>query len=131
MVSPRKVFLQLRRSFVEMMKASPVYRRTAVVSALVVLLTVLLPLWRILPQAKDQPFIPLHYNVYVGVDNFGPWYALFVLPGLGITLLFINLVFEAVFFKREHVLSFFFAYATVFAEIVLLIAMILIVLLNL
>jgi len=131
MVSPRKVIIHLGRSFKELMAASPVYKRTAIVSALLVLLTTLLPLWRVLPQVKESPFIPLHYNIYLGVDSFGPWYSIFVLPGLGLTLLLINLIFEAVFFKREHVLSYFFAYATVFSEVILLVAMILIVLLNL
>lgn len=118
------------RSLRELLTGSAVYRRTAVLSALLVLATSLLPMWRIVPLAKNQPFIPLHYNIYLGVDNFGPWYAVFVLPGLGLALLLVNIIFEAVFFRREKVLSYFFAYATVFAELLLLAAMVLIVLLN-
>jgi len=126
-----KPFGQLRRAFVDLFASSPVYRRTAILSALLVAFMTLLPVWRIMPIASDKPFIPLHYNIYLGVDRFGPWYGVFLLPAIGATLLVINVMFEAVFFRREHVLSKFFAYATVFSEIVLFAAMVLIVLLNL
>lgn len=126
-----KMIARLWRSLKDLFSSSAIYRRTAILSAVLVVMTALLPLWRILPLAKDRPYIPLHYNVYLGVDNFGPWYGIFVLPGLGLTLLVVNIVFETVFFRREHILSKFFAIATVIAEAVLLIAMILIVLLNL
>ena len=107
------------------------YRRTAVASGILLVLTIALPVWRILPMAGQKPFIPLHYNVYVGVDAFGPWYDIFVLPVLGAALLVVNLIFQAVFFERERVLSAFFAVATLVTELVLLVAMVLIVLLNL
>lgn len=119
------------RALVELMTRQRVYRWTAILSLILVILTALLPLWRIFPQAEAKPYIPLHYNIYLGIDAFGPWYSIFFLPALGAALLIVNILFEALFFRREHVLSKFFAYATVFSEIVLLVAMILIVLLNL
>lgn len=115
----------------ELLRTSALYRRTAIASGVLLLLTVALPVWRILPMAGDRPFIPLHYNVYVGVDAFGPWYDVFVLPMLGAALLVVNLVFQAAFYERERVLSAFFAVATLVTEAVLLVAMVLIVLLNL
>jgi hypothetical protein len=126
----RKVFSEMISSLVELMTTHRVYRITAICSAILILLTFLLPVWRIAPQAAQRPFIPLHYNIYLGVDAFGPWYAIFILPCLGAALLFSNILFEAIFFRRERVLSSFFAYATVFSEIVLFVAMVLIVLLN-
>ncbi|MBU1705572.1 hypothetical protein KKG19_02495, partial [Patescibacteria group bacterium] len=71
-----------------------------------------------------------HYNIYFGIDRFGPWYYIFVPAALGGTLLIINLIFQTAFFRRESVLSYFFAVATVFSEIMLFVAMIFIVLLN-
>ncbi len=115
----------------DLMAASALYRRTAFVSAVLVLLAFVLPLWRIVPLAREQPFIPLHYNIYFGIDRFGPWYYVFAPAALGLALLLVNLVFEAVFFRRERVLSSFFAGATVFGEAVLFVSVVLIVLLNL
>ncbi len=100
-------------------------------SVIFVLLTVLLPLWRIMPFSEDRPFIPLHYNVHFGIDQFGPWYDIFRIPVLGLVLLVVNIFFQAAFYRREHVLSKFFAIATVVSEFILFVAMVLIVLLNL
>jgi hypothetical protein len=112
------------------MVSSKLYRYTAIVSGTFVLLSFALPAWRIVPIAQSQPYLPLHYNIYFGIDRFGPWYFVFFPAALGAALLLVNLGFEAVFFRREHVLSKFFAVATVFSEVVLFIAVVLIVLLN-
>ena len=103
----------------------------AAASGVLLTLTVALPLWRILPLAETKPFIPLHYNVYMGVDAFGPWYGVFALPALGAAVLAVNLALQSFFFKRERILSVFFAIATLASELVLLAAMLMIVLLNL
>jgi hypothetical protein len=126
-----KMRRQFHKSFVELMLFHPIYRRSALLSLILVLLTFLLPLWRIAPMVGKQDFIPLHYNIYFGIDRFGPWYYVFVPAALGFTLLVINIIFQAAFFRRESVLSYFFAIATVVVEVVLLVAMIFIVLLNL
>lgn len=118
-------------SIKDLLHTSAFYRRTATASGILLLLMIILPIWRILPIARDNPFIPLHYNVYVGIDSFGPWYGIFTLPFLGAALFITNLIFQAVFYRREHVLSIFFAIATIVTESVLLVAMVLIVLLNL
>ncbi len=126
-----KALRLFRRAIVDLLRTSALYRRTAIASGILLLLTIALPVWRILPMAGQKPFIPLHYNVYVGVDAFGPWYDIFVLPMLGAALLVVNLLFQAAFYERERVLSAFFAVATLVTELVLLVAMVLIVLLNL
>ncbi|NBS41394.1 hypothetical protein EBS80_01930 [bacterium] len=119
-----------RTDFLDLFRTSSLYRWTAAASGVLLLLTIALPVWRILPLSSVKPFIPLHYNVYMGVDAFGPWYDVFVLPALGFVLLAVNLVFQVVFFRRERILSVFFAVATVASEAVLLAAMLMIVLLN-
>lgn len=121
----------LRDAFVELARTSFLYRWTAIASGVLVVLSAALPAWRILPIAGDRPYIPLHYNVYVGIDSFGPWYGIFVLPALGLGLLVVNTAFQAVFYRREHILSVFFAVATVATELVLFVATVLIVLMNL
>ena len=121
----------LRKDFKDLLKTSKLYRRTTIVSGVLLSLTLALPAWRILPIASTTPFIPLHYNVYMGIDESGPWQQVFVLPAIGFVLLLVNTIFQVFLHKREKVLSTFFAIATVASEAILLVSMVLIVLLNL
>lgn len=99
-------------------------------SVLTLALTLTLPIWRIVPLAGEKPFLPLHYNVYFGVDRFGPWWQVFVPPTLGLLFLLVALVMQARFYRSEPMLARFFAVSTVLLETALLIAMALLVLLN-
>ncbi|MBU0646419.1 hypothetical protein KJ611_03010 [Patescibacteria group bacterium] len=121
---------QYTRNFIDLLKHHKIYSWSTVISLVLVILTFALPAWRVLPLVQEQDFLPLHYNIYFGIDRFGPWYYIFVPAALGGTLLIINLIFQTAFFRRESVLSYFFAVATVFSEIMLFVAMIFIVLLN-
>lgn len=125
------VLNRLASSFADLVRSSALFRWTAAVSLALVILTLALPAWKIAPLSESAPFIPLHYNIYIGIDRFGPWYYAFIPGALGATLLVVNAVFQAVFFRRERVLSSFFAVATVFAESMLFVAIVLTVLLNL
>ena len=111
-----------------MMHSSKLYRWTAALSVFLLVLTVVLPVWRVIPLAAEQPFIPLHYNVYLGVDRFGPVRDLFFLPALGLLILLFNLGMQTHFSKHEKLLARFFAISTPLFEFFFLIAMGLIVL---
>jgi hypothetical protein len=121
---------QFFKSFCELLKQNAFSRWTSLMSVLLFAATLALPIWRIVPIASEQPFIPLHYNVYFGVDRFGPWYAIFVLPILGFIFLIINVALQVHFVSREKILTRFFAVSTVILELIFLIAMFLIILLN-
>ena len=114
----------------DLFKNSSFYRWITIVSLLLVIGTLVLPLWRLIPNLGEETFIPLHYNIYFGIDRFGPWYYIFILPALGFFLLLINVVFESIFVKREHVLSVFFAITTIVVETMLFGSMLFIVLMN-
>ena len=94
-------------------------------------LNFILPILRILPLKEARPFIPLHYNIYFGVDQFGPLDKIFLLPILGFCLFLLNVIFQTVAFRREKLLAFIIAVATVILEGIFFGAMVLIVLLNL
>lgn len=121
----------LRNDVKELLKTSKLFRRTTLVSGVLLILTAALPAWKILPISADNPYIPLHYNVYMGIDESGPWQRVFVLPAIGLGLLVVNTILQVVLHKREKVLSTFFAVTTVAGEAILLVSMVLIVLLNL
>jgi len=127
-------FLRLKhavQTYRDLFASSRSYRWTTIASLALVACMVVLPLVRLLPTIGGDPFIPLHYNIYFGVDRFGPWYDAFAIPGVGVGLLLLNLVFEGMYFRQEHALAKFFAVATLAAESILFISMVFIVLLNL
>jgi hypothetical protein len=121
---------QFFKSFRELLTHGRFARWTFVVSVVLFLATLGLPVWRILPLAKEQPFIPLHYNIYFGVDRFGPWYHAFIIPALGLLFLLVSLIMQTHFFKKEKMLSTFFAISAIFLEFTFLVAMVLLLLLN-
>jgi hypothetical protein len=114
-----------------MLKTRALHLWTLVLSVIFLIGTVALPLWRIVPLSEQEPFIPLHYNIYFGVDRFGPWYGIFWIPALGVLLFFLNLGFQTLHVRHEKHLAVIFAITNVFLQFGLLAAMFLIVLANL
>ncbi|MBU1132379.1 hypothetical protein KKC32_04005 [Patescibacteria group bacterium] len=78
----------------------------------------------------DQAFIPLHYNIYLGVDSYGRWEKLFLLPGAGILFWFVNSLFAAILFSKKEILSYFLSLTSTILQVFLLISTIFIVLIN-
>jgi len=78
---------------------------------------------------SSSEFIPLHYNIYFGIDLIGPWYKVFVIPILGLVVFFINLLLSYII--KIKVLSYFLIGSSVFAQFILLIGSIFVILLNL
>jgi len=113
-----------------MFQKNKIVRYSTVISSLFLLGTFFLPVWRILPLAKDVPYIALHYNIYLGVDRFGPVNAILYLPAIGLFFLLLNLFIQARSYKLQKTLSLFFAASTPLLEFILFVAMVLIVLIN-
>ncbi len=80
-------------------------------------------------QPTDAP-IPLHYNIYFGVDYIDMWYKVYVLPLFGILVGLINCFFIYWFYLKEKLLSYFLAVNTVFVHIFLFMGTYLIIWLN-
>jgi hypothetical protein len=58
--------------------------------------------WRLFPQVMGRASVPLHYNVYVSVDAFGPWWMLFFAPALGALTMLINGVLVVLSFQQAR-----------------------------
>jgi hypothetical protein len=130
-VHPHKKSLQvIWKSFKRMFRKNRMVQRTTALSVLLLLATFLLPVLRILPMAEQTPFIALHYNIYLGVDRFGPIQHLFFIPFTGLLFLLVNIFVQARSWKSQKTLSLFFAAASPLLQFILLVAMILIVLIN-
>lgn len=124
----------LRRASVESFKttwqASKLFRICFLVSFAPWLLFTAMPFFRLLPNGETGKYIPLHYNIYFGVDKFGPWYLVFELSVFGLIVLLLNTWLAARFFEGEPVLSKFLSVATLLIQIMLLAAMYFTILLN-
>lgn len=50
--------------------------------------------------------IPLHYNIYFGIDLLGPWWYFFILPFAGFATLVINCILSILLYARERVAAY-------------------------
>ncbi len=74
--------------------------------------------------------VPLHYNIFVGIDAFGPWWMLFEIPAEALVIAVANGIIAATFLKKKSMLALALWIATLFIGILSLIALVRIVLIN-
>jgi len=79
---------------------------------------------------KEQSYIPLHYNIYTGIDLFGSWQRIFIWPAIGLIILIVNLVLAIILYEKKEIISHFLSFAATFTQIFLLIATLLTILIN-
>ena len=64
--------------------------------------------WLLYTNYKDySEYVPLHYNIYFGIDLYGPWYQILLIPASGFLIIFINTVLSYILYKRVRLLSIF------------------------
>ncbi len=125
----QKRFQHFFADFTEMIFL-PRYKGSAILAFVFLVLSAALPVWLVVPLREARPFIPLHYNIYFGVDRLGPWFQIFFIPGLACLLFILNLVLQTAAFRHQHFLATLISIATVLLNFVFLVAMVLIILLN-
>lgn len=105
------------------------FRDKLIIICLVITFVTNLIIWLVLYyKIKPNPEpIPLHYNIYFGIDLIGQWYKIYFIPGFGFLIFFINLLLSSIIYKREKIISYFLVLATCIAQIVLLGASLLII----
>jgi hypothetical protein len=87
--------------------------------------------WRFIPLVKPGEPMPLHFNIYFGIDFIGEWYKLLFIPLLGIIFILTNFFLADILYLRDKIISFFLLGASTFAQIILFIAVYMIILINL
>ncbi|MBN1779212.1 MAG: hypothetical protein JW816_03270 [Candidatus Buchananbacteria bacterium] len=80
---------------------------------------------------KFEADIPLHYNIYFGIDNFGSKNDLYFLPIFASIVLVINFLISLYSFFKEKMLTYFLVGGSILVQILALLASIAIILLNL
>ena len=66
--------------------------------------------------------IPLHFNIYTGIDVVDYWYKVFVIPGFGLFLLLVNSIVGAALYKREKFIAYLLLIGNLCVQIILLVA---------
>ncbi len=84
--------------------------------------------WRIEPS--ELP-VPLHYNIYFGIDLIGPWWHLYLIPFSGTALICINLVLSFILYTRLRLPARFLVAVAAALQVAVLAATMLIVIENL
>ncbi len=75
--------------------------------------------------------IPLHYNAYYGVDYLGDYKKIFVIPAVGLIIIFANIILSFLLAKKCKFASQLLIFIIPFIQILLMVATISIVLFNL
>lgn len=75
--------------------------------------------------------IVLHYTLYFGVDMIGKWRETLLIPVFGIFLILLNTLFAQFFFKKSHIISYFFLILIPIFQSLLLFATIFLIIANL
>lgn len=63
--------------------------------------------------------LPLHYNIYFGIDFYGNFNYLYGLPGFGLGILILNTALAIYIYKRSHLLAAYLMYAAVVIQVIL------------
>lgn len=50
--------------------------------------------------------IPLHYNIYFGIDLLGPWWYFFTLPAAGFVTMVVNCLLSMMLYVRERLAAY-------------------------
>ncbi|PIR47385.1 hypothetical protein COV06_03845 [Candidatus Uhrbacteria bacterium CG10_big_fil_rev_8_21_14_0_10_50_16] len=78
------------RSLLQVLAPRKERRLVFLLSLLVLLVTWVIPLWFLRDVVPSGELLPLHYNVHLGVDYAGPWYASLFFPAFATIVLIVN-----------------------------------------
>ncbi len=79
-------------------------------------------------NSKGHNIVPLHYNVYFGIDNFGSVNKFFTFPQVSSTIFLINSFLCYHYYKYNRVLSYFLLATSIIASLFMILSYFLIIL---
>ena len=82
------------------------------------------------PLRETRDILPLHYNIYFGIDFVGEWYKIFIIPTAGAFFIMINFLIADIVYLRDKVVSYFLTGAGLFIQIILGLAALTIISIN-
>jgi hypothetical protein len=82
------------------------------------------------PFGNSEDVLPLHYNIYFGVDLVGAWSRIFVLPLVGAIFIVVNFLIADIIYLRDKVIGYFLAGTGLFIQILLFGAVFMVAMIN-
>jgi len=122
--------LKAMLSTMTVMLKKPRVRWILIISIVLLIVTFAIPYWKLYPEIKTTPAVPLHYNIHFGVDLFGAWWRVFMPSIAGLAILIINGILATVYWKKQNMLSYYALLATPVLMVFLILASLFITLLN-
>ena len=80
-------------------------------------------------KSSELPVI-LHYNLFFGVDYLGGYNEIYLIPAVGVIIIFINTILGYLLYERERLASYFLIFNIFIVQLFLLFASYLIVEIN-
>ena len=72
-------------------------------------------------EPSEYP-VPLHFNIYFGIDVIDQWSQAFLIPGIGLVVIFLNLILSYLIFSKEKFVAHFLLSGSLFVQILLFLA---------
>lgn len=72
-------------------------------------------------EPSEYP-VPLHFNIYFGVDVIDSWKHAFFIPVIGISIIIINLILSYLVFEKEKFMTHFLLSCSLFVQVLLFLA---------
>ncbi len=111
-----------------------IYNRTievmAVLAMAVLLVHWLLLLWFVLSRIGQLNFLRLHYTAALGVDWIDVWWKIFIFPGFGLVVFFVNGLIAGALSKSHRMFGSVLYGITIFLQLLFLIGGVMAALLN-
>lgn len=79
-------------------------------------------------RGKNTDIVPLHYNIYFGIDSFGSPVEFFMFPQVSFFIFLINSFLCYYYYKYSRMLSYFLLSTSIFASLFMILSYILIIL---
>ncbi len=125
-------------TFWEKIKTSPVWHHKGLVSSIFAGLILNILLWvfliwqmnGIVQELGRTATIPLHYNIYFGIDKFGLWWKVFFLPLFGSIIFLVNVIGALLIYNHKSLVSHFLIATATAIQLIIWLASIFIILIN-
>ena len=125
--------------FIDKLKATPARKNKLIIISSAIGLAINILIWALIyfkfypavySLPEEQSFIPLHYNIYLGIDLFGHWQRIFILPGIGLFIFALNTILALSLFNKKEIISYFLSVGAALIQVFLFIATLLTILIN-
>lgn len=83
-----------------------------------------LTIWVFMSYIKkpDNMSLPLHYNIYQGIDLFDVWSRLYIIPIIGLLFVTINFILTMYILKKDKLMAYFLSSSSILIQLILITA---------